>query len=585
MKNFLEILFVVLIIILSGKANAENLDKSVYAHLDSLDALITKHDLFEQQRENEIQKIKVNSENLSPYQRFELNDSIFNAYLAFNPDSALKYANENLILARQLNDKKLEIRANIKISYAYSSTGQLNGAMEVLNGIDKNDITQDLKIEYFGHLCHIYARLAEYSDKRDSMRGHYYNKEFMYADSVLDYMPPTDEYYLVYRGWRDQRQGNVPQLIDDLERHFSINQNDSYINSQLLYLLANLYKVIDSDKYLNYLIDVAEMDIKIANSDSRAFTDLANELFRRGKTEEAHKYISYGLDLALMSNNRVRMVSMIEDMNKIQQENFKIQQLSNLYLRKSLWGLGGMALLLIIAIILIVNQFRKLSVQRKKESTLNDRLNDTNAKLNDTNAKLHDSNLNLSNNIAELTRMHKALKDAKTEVDKLNNQLIAANKALQEQNSIKEEYIGFVLLLCSDYLSKLDEYRKNIRRKVNTGKFDDLRQFTDSPLLMQKEIKEFHKSFDAIFLRVFPTFVDDFNSLLQPDQRFVLKDNYTLNTDLRIFALMHLGITDSGKIADFLHISLQTVYNSRLKTRGKAIKRESFDSDIQNFGK
>lgn len=572
-------------ILVSGKGNAETLDRSVYAHLDSLDALLTKEDLFEQQRENEIQKIKVNSEKLSPHRRFKLNDSILNEYLFFNPDSALKYANENLILSQQLSDKKLEIRANLRISYAYSITGQLNGAMEVLNGIDKNDITQDLKIEYFGQLCNIYARLAEYSDKRDNLRGYFYNKEFMFADSVLDYMSPQDEYYLVYRGWRDQRQGNIPQLTYDLEEHFKNDKSNSYRNSQLLYLLANLYKATDRNKYLELLIKLAEMDVKIANIESRAFVDLANELFRRGNTIEAYKYISHGMDLAVRGNNRVRMVTMMEDMNHIQQENLKLQQQSNKKLRMSLWVSGIMCLLLFLAIFLIVNQFRKLSVKRKNEALLNDKLNESNAKLNDTNVKLNDSNAQLEKNVSELTKMHEILSEAKLKMEELNKKLIIANKSLHEQNAVKQEYIGFVLLLCSDYISKLDEYRKNIRRKIKARKFEELNEAIETPILLQKEVKDFHKNFDAIFLHVFPTFVDDFNALLQPGHRFTLKEANALNTDLRIFALMHLGIVDSGKIADFLHISVQTVYNSRLRTRDKAISRDTFDQDVRNFGK
>lgn len=567
-------------------ALAHNVEMDTHSKLNDLDLLISRHEEFAKEKEHEIYKIKVEGlKNLNVRQQFELNERIFNEYLAFNADSALKYANQNLLIANALNDNKLRIKANLKIAFAYSSSGQLNGAMEVLREISPDDISLDLKIEYYGQLCNIYARLAEFSDKRDSMRGHYYNREFMYADSVLNYMPSDHEYFLVYRGWRDQRLGNIPQLIDDLEQYFSSSRPDSFINSQLLYLLANLYKPTDRKKYLDYLIQNAAMDIRIANNDSRAFADMANELFRLGDTKNAYKYMSYGMDLAIKANNRVRMVSMMEDMNTIQQENFMLQKSSNKKLRLSIFGLVGMALLLIVAIILIVVQFRRLSARRENEMRLNDELNKANARLNDTNVKLHESNINLSNTVSELTQMHQMVKSSKAQVDELNGQLAVANKALQEQNALKEEYIGFVLLLCSDYISKLDDYRKNIRKKINAGKFEELRGFTDTPILMQKEIKEFHKNFDAIVQHVFPNFVDEVNSLLQPDQRFVLKDNCSLNTDLRIFALMHLGITDSGKIADFLHISLQTVYNSRLKTRGKAIRRDTFDADIQNFGK
>lgn len=553
--------------------------------LANLDMLIEHQEDFSEEKENKINDIKkIQGVNLSLRERFEFNERIFNEYLVFNTDSAMKYATDNQTLAKLLDDRNLILRANLKIAYAYSSTGQFNGAMDILNKISPDGMTEDLKIEYFGTLCNIYSRLAEYSDRRDDMRGHFYSKEFIYADSVLERMSPKDDYFLVYRGWRDQRMGNIPQLIDDLEKHFSSDSRNNYINSQLLYLLACLYKPIDRDKYLETLIRVAEMDVRICNNDSRAFADLANELFRRGDIKDAYKYMSYCMDIAIKANNRVRMVSIMEDMNSIQQQNSMLQRKSNRHLLFSLCCIVGMSIVLLIAIILIIKQIKKTSLQRHNELVLNDKLNEANTKLSEANDMLHESNVSLAGNVAELTKMHEAMREAKSQVDELNAKLVDANRALHEQNAIKEEYIGFVLMLCSDYISKLDEYRKNIKQKITARKYDDLKDYIFTPILMQKEIKEFHKSFDAIFTHVFPTFVEDFNSLLQPDQRFAMKDDNTLNTDLRIFALMHLGITDSGKIADFLHVSLQTVYNSRLKTRSKAISRDTFDTDVRNFG-
>ena len=140
--------------------------------------------------------------------------------------------------------------------------------------------------------------------------------------------------------------------------------------------------------------------------------------------------------------------------------------------------------------------------------------------------------------------------------------------------------------ICSSYISKLEEYRKNVNRKLKTGQVEELKSWSASTSIVQSELKEFYHSFDAIFLHVYPDFVDDFNALLRPEERVVLKEGELLNTELRIYALVRLGINDSVKIAEFLHCSPQTVYNNRLRTRNKAvIPKENFAEVVRSLGK
>ena len=178
------------------------------------------------------------------------------------------------------------------------------------------------------------------------------------------------------------------------------------------------------------------------------------------------------------------------------------------------------------------------------------------------------------------------LANVNKELNNVNSQLKDTNNKLLESNYVKEEYIGYVFSICSNYISKLEEYRKNISRKLKAGQLDEVKTLTSSTTVVQSELKEFYNSFDAIFLHVYPDFVDDFNSLLRPEERVVLKDGELLNTELRIYALVRLGINDSVKIAEFLHCSPQTVYNNRLKTRNKAIiPKEEFADTVRSLGK
>lgn len=207
-------------------------------------------------------------------------------------------------------------------------------------------------------------------------------------------------------------------------------------------------------------------------------------------------------------------------------------------------------------------------------------------KIKKSKAALADANRQLSTHVDQLSAAHEQLAHVNSELQSVNVQLTSTNNQLLESNYVKEEYIGYVFSICSSYISKFEEFRKNVSRKMKTGQFDEVKQMTAGSTIVQSELKEFYHSFDALFLHVYPDFVDDFNALLRPEEQIVLKEGELLNTELRIYALVRLGINDSVKIADFLHCSPQTVYNNRLRTRNKAaIPKESFAEVVRSLGK
>lgn len=147
-------------------------------------------------------------------------------------------------------------------------------------------------------------------------------------------------------------------------------------------------------------------------------------------------------------------------------------------------------------------------------------------------AELHDMNGKLSHHVNSLSEAQSQLKEANEKLLELNDELKNVNAELRESNYVKEEYIGYVFSLCSNYISKLDEYRKNINRKMKTNQLDEVLAMTSRPTMAQNELKDFYRNFDAIFLHVYPDFVKDFNTLLRPEERIVLKEGEFLNTEL-----------------------------------------------------
>lgn len=335
------------------------------------------------------------------------------------------------------------------------------------------------------------------------------------------------------------------------------------INSYHLAIM--FYNEGDEYNYIKYLVYSAIADIKISNRDIASLEELSNILYSYNDIDRGYTYIGYCLKAALLYPSRVRFANISSVMDKLRHAYQQRNAEQESKLRSSLYAMSIMSVVLLISILFIYVQYRRLVKSRKE---------------------LDESNRLLNRHVDELSEAHQMLADVNKELSEVNEKLKISNSKLQESNYVKEEYIGYVFSICSSYISKLEEYRKSINRKLKAGQIDDIKSMTSSTTIVQSELKEFYHSFDAIFLHVYPDFVEDFNSLLRPEERVVLKEGELLNTELRIYALVRLGISDSVKIAEFLHCSPQTVYNNRLRTRNKAIiPKEEFAETVRSLGK
>ena len=180
--------------------------------------------------------------------------------------------------------------------------------------------------------------------------------------------------------------------------------------------------------------------------------------------------------------------------------------------------------------------------------------------------------------IADLSQTNSRLSD-------LNAQLSVVNSRLIESNHVKDEYIGEFFSTCSAYIDKLDNYRIKINRKLRLNQTADLMKLTGTGQLKEDEHKLLLANFDKTFLRLFPTFVEDFNKLLKEDARIMPTQENTLTKDLRIFALIRLGIEESSRIAEFLNYSPNSIYNYRARIKSKAIcGRDEFERKVRMIG-
>lgn len=535
--------------------------------LHSLDSLLEQQDLFVRVKEERIKQLKMQYSRVKDVKElYAMNRMVYLEYRVYDADSALHYINKNIQLAQQTNNRTWEVVSLLEQSFVLTSSGLLTEALKAVSDIQPEELPQNLRSEYFGRLCTLYSRLRDYSSENSQLSEHYNNLQKAFRDSVYLTATPDKLRYWNCRAWLYMGTPEIEPVKQAFEENKQTLSNDSRKYSIATYNLSAIYRSENNEsKYLENLILSAMADIRSVNGDIGSLQEIAEYLFKHGEIDRAYNYILYCSQKAMLFHNRVRIVKMSHLQNQIYkayQEQSRTQQKR---LQASLIAVSFLFLVLIGAFLFIRKQMR--------------RLKEANLKLDSTNQKL-------SVNMDALSTAHQRLEEVNIQLKDLNTQLQEVNDQLRESNYVKEEYIGYVFNICSTYISKLEEFRKNINRKLKVGQIEDVKAMTDSSATASNELKEFYQNFDTIFLHLYPDFVGDFNALLLPEERIELKEGELLNTELRIHALIRLGITDSVKIADFLHCSAQTVYNNRLRTRNKSIiPKEDFINAVKKLGK
>lgn len=535
--------------------------------LHSLDSLLEQQDLFVRVKEERIKQLKMQYSRVKDVKElYAMNRMVYLEYRVYDADSALHYINKNIQLAQQTNNRTWEVVSLLEQSFVLTSSGLLTEALKAVSDIQPEELPQNLRSEYFGRLCTLYSRLRDYSSENSQLSEHYNNLQKTFRDSVYLTATPDELRYWNCRAWLYLGTPEIEPVKQAFEENKQTLSNDSRKYSIATYNLSAIYRSENNEsKYLENLILSAMADIRSVNGDIGSLQEIAEYLFKHGEIDRAYNYILYCSQKAMLFHNRVRIVKMSHLQNQIYkayQEQSRTQQKR---LQASLIAVSFLFLVLIGAFLFIRKQMR--------------RLKEANLKLDSTNQKL-------SVNMDALSTAHQRLEEVNMQLKDLNTQLQEVNDQLRESNYVKEEYIGYVFNICSTYISKLEEFRKNINRKLKVGQIEDVKAITDSSATASNELKEFYQNFDTIFLHLYPDFVGDFNALLLPEERIELKEGELLNTELRIHALIRLGITDSVKIADFLHCSAQTVYNNRLRTRNKSIiPKEDFINAVKKLGK
>lgn len=501
-------------------------------------------------------------------EKYWSNKNLFEEYSVYNADSAMTYANRNLEIARALGDESRRIEWDINRSFILSVTGLLKEAQDVIDGIEESEVPTDLLSVYYNQLAYLYSHYGQYLGSDRTAPTDYYIQSRAFQDSTLVHADPKDSLYLWYKAWvalkgdREERNAVISELKADIDSAAM----DSRTDAMKAYALARLYESVgDSENRIRYLATSSICDAKIANKDIASLEELGKLMLAEDNIDRAYAYVNFCQQQAQSLHNRVRAFTLANLEKTIREEYGKRDNTQRQRLHYTLITLVVLFAILIVALFIIVRKNKRLHESQSRLSRLNGELKDS---------------------VAELTALRETQEDNNRRLKEMNAELSNVNNQLKESNLIKEEYVGQMFSICSDYINKLEAFRKEVSRKLKVGQIEALHKTVDSSSMVQSELKEFYRSFDTIFLNLFPDFVKDFNRLLRPDEQITLGEGELLNTPLRIYALVRLGITDSVKIAALLHCSAQTVYNNRLRIRNKAcIPKECFAETVRTLGK
>lgn len=559
------VVIIVLLYAVSSFAYSDNTEDL----LSSLDSIIDNAAMWEGKRLKKIEDFRKKFSSVRlPEDEYWVNKNLFDQYSVFNTDSALKYAERNRYLSEQFGEKTLITEWDINRSFILSVTGLLKEAQNVMDSIDLGDVPEDLKPQYFNQLSYLYSHYGQYLGSNASSPIDYLGYSRSYQDSTFAHAKGDDPLYLWYKAWASEYNegNNMQELKNDLREYLDSASMDTMADAMMAYALSEIFKKEgDVDNRLKYLAKSAICDIKTANKDIASLEVLGKILFSAGDIDRAYSYINFCRKLAQELPNRIRSLTLARVEKDIRDQYSARDLDQRKRLQLYLWILSALSLFLVFAVLLIFHKNKKLVDSRRSLAHLNDKL---------------------ASNIEELQNLKEIQEKSNIRLKTMNQELSEVNHKLKEANVIKEEYIGQMFHVCSDYIDKLDSFRKEVLRKIKTGQTESLQRYIASPNMIQVELKEFYNRFDTIFLTIFPDFVKDFNALLRPDESILPAEGELLNTPLRIFALVRLGIGDSVKIASLLHCSTQTVYNNRLRVRNKSyLSKDSFANAVKTLGK
>ena len=550
MKNYYNVTFLLALLFLPFTVVANGGIDLVQVY-QQLDEAIKHTEQYTQEREQRITKHRTALEvTKDPAGQYELCYHLYEEFQPYMNDSAIYYIDRCIALAEKMGDHIRAEQCQLQLAFQCTESGMYNEAMDILRAIDVTQISDAKnRQKYYSTISHLYSEVGYYC-KVPRLQREYYATGDRYRALIDSTVSSRDE-ALQIKEMQCFSAGDAQGALkysDMRLKQVSEGSHEFAIVAFYRYLDYTLKG--DSVQARYWVTQSALSDVRNAIMDQGALWELANLLMADGDMDRAYYYIHFAWQCANKFNT-VKRNNQISPVLTSISDNYEESLKRANHQLLALAVVASLLAALFLAILFYSNsQRKKLARARNELSMSNQQLGQLNQQLSELNAQLGDTNIRLN-----------------------------------ESNRVKDEYVGRFIHLCSFYIDRLDEMRKRVNKMVKGKDLAALDKFTEGNELRDQNLNELYEMFDSTFLHLFPNFVADFNALLQPESRIGLPRPGTLNTDLRIFALIRLGIEDSSRIAEFLHYSVNTIYNYRAKVKNGALTdRDSFEARVKAIG-
>lgn len=546
-KIFLPILFFLIFSPLNSQNNLDDL-------ITKLEIEMSKKTSYQEAKESRIKSLKdiLSEKDITPENKYFITNKLIAEYAYFSFNSSLFYIEENLALAKKIGNDFFIKESTLKLAKLLATSGRYDESINLLEEINSSNLSKELIIEYYSIFKRCYSELRTISRVKNIIEK--YNSLYLiYKDSLntqIKKLNNNSNLYLAIKEQNYRDEGNTKEALKINAKRLSLAKMGTREYALVTFNRSYMSAEVEGNN-LNqkkYLILSAISDIQAAIKDNASLANLAVLFFEEGNVDRAHKYINFSFEDAKFYNSKLRFLDISNVLPVISKSYETKNNKQTNRLKKQLIFISLLSLILMIAIFFIIKQYKKINQGKEYLKKANLQLKELNEKLSFTNS--------------DLKRLYEELSSV---------------------DIIKEQYIGTFLNLYSEYIDKLDVYRKTVSKYIITNKTKDLLELSKSKKIIESELKIFYENFDKSFLHIYPNFIKNFNELLKEDERIIVKEEDTLTVELRIFALIRLGITNSSKISKILRYSVNTIYNYRVKVRNIAINREEFEDMVKKI--
>ena len=536
-----------MLLVVQACLSCSKVNGTIDSALKELDETIATRQRFESEKQLKISRLK---EGLSKAEnslvKAEYYSALFDQYKNYQYDSAFVYAKLLESFASGPNaTPAYRAKAQIALLHCFKSVGFFNEAVDVIREFDPESVPAPLCAEFYFLCAETWQNLSSYVSGTEVLSSRYDELRLSCYEKVLGY---ADEDSYLY-GYANLEINLIEICSDSLaisgrENFILMNDWDEHQKAVQYSILAGAYNEIEKyDEAVYYLALSAIMDIRSCTHETTSARVLAGHMYARGEIERAYRYIQLALSDAEFYNSRLRKTEINTILPAI--ENSRYNWLNNQRLLLFVILFAIVALFIMTVVLLFVLRTR--------------------------------------NN--DLKRTHSELEEKTELLEQSNSSLTEAIAKLREANEIKDQYIIQSLYGNTAFVNEVNEAVNEAARDITLKRPDEARSVLYH-IGIKKERARIAASFDTAFLKLFPNWLDEFNALFPENMKIHLSEDGTMPMDVRIFALMRLGFDNPAEVAEYLNLSIDTVYvyKARLKARS-VVDKEEFESRIMAIPK